>query len=295
MNPMILVTKLRPVVVPSLPPALDATVTAMRPSGRRLAVITVAPLPGAADHTSINAAIAEGRMIQQAKMTAEGRTQATPNDRIDIIIREGSYAETVDLHDWINLYGEGSAKVTITQLNSNAKRGTFEGAHAGYIEGVRIVRSTSALAVTVYPVHSATEHTSIWVDVIFDHQTAAQSAFGSDGGDNGYTCFYRCRFVGGTNIHGSIAQNTAKTVAYIMCVGLYSLGWNAYNETSPDHIWVVGTTAASITIFGAATKLHVSGSTISGAITTNGTQDTRSDWPVPTGGLSAYDRAFYGM
>ena len=63
----------------------------------------------------------------------------------------------------------------------------------------------------------------------------------------------------------------------------------------PRHeVWITGGSVGSVTVAGAGTVTHrdpASGATL----TTTGTQDARTDWPIPTGGLSATDRAHYGM
>lgn len=286
-----------PLPVDLRPAPLDATIAAMRPSGRLLDTLTVAP-DGSEDYTTISAAVAAANSLQAAQLTADGVTVRTPNHRVDIIVHAGSYVESIVLPAWVALYGVGSGLVTVTQDNTNPQLGTVTPSGSTYIEGIKFVKNwqnADTVPLPKYPIHNVNNHTSVFADVVFDNQLGG-TAYGADGADYGYTVLYKCGLIGGTNAHGWDYTLAGQQIAYVNCTANSSVNWAALNNTAPDECWVVGGSVGSISVTGTATVLHKDPATVvSGSVSAAGAQDSNTAWPVPTGGLSAYDRALYGM
>lgn len=284
-----------PILPDPRPAPLDATVAAMRPNGRLLDTLEVSP-DGTKDFTTISAALTQAALIQSTRMDAEGASTRTPNYRVDVIIHPGNYVENPVPADWVGLYGYGPDVVTVKQnLATNPQLGTVTPNGATYMEGITFIKDAEVSGpLPKYPIHNVNRRTSIFANVVFDNRYNNGTSYGSDGDNNGYTVLYKCTLAGSVNAHGWSHTLAGQDIAFINCTANSSVGWAALNDTAPDECWVVGGSVGSISVTGAATTLHRSGVTVAGSITAP-IQDTRSDWPVPTGGLSAYDRAYYGM
>lgn len=283
------------------PAPLDATVEAMRPTGRVIFTSTVRQ-DGTGDHTSIQAAVDAAKAAQTTRMAAEGATTATPNYACRVIIGPGTWREPVRIGGvpWIQIYGSGADNTIILPPgDGTAHRGVLEASGRLYVEGVTLRRDVTNANKTlpVYPVHTNNAGTSIYAGVTFDNALEPNGyAFGSDGSPNGTTALYKCKLAGSMNAHGWADMNAEQCMAVIETTATGQVGWDTMNNTSPADVWVVGGTSGAIKATGASARLHLDPAHVtSGAITAPGPRDSRTDWPAPTGGLSAHDRAFYGM
>ena len=290
------------------PVVADATLNAIRPNGRRIGLLRVGP---GKDYATISAAVSAANTIQVAKRDAEGLSSLTPNHRVDIIIDAGTYTETLGLPSpYLAFYAANGLKdgFTVQQAGPSATlTGTLITNDSMYWEGGRILRAVQDNTTSnwpKHPVHHAGHvrgSTAIFARCTLDNQDPASSggasAYGSDGGTNGYVLLYDCTLTpGGTNAHGAASTTTGhQTFAVVACTVGSGANWAAMNNIAPDELWVKDSAiAGGVTVSGAASKLHLSGSTVGGAVTAP-TQDTRSDWPVPVGGLSPHERAHFGM
>lgn len=277
------------------PAPLDQIIASMRPTGRRIGVIEVAA-DGSKPYTNLRAACNAAATIQSQRMAAEGvASTITPNYRVDIIVHPGVYRNSPKPPPWAAIYGYGSGLVTIYQDLPNAELGTLTPNGAVYVEGVTLVKDGEiAGPLPKYPIHNVNAFTSIFADVVFDNRMGG-TAYGSDGADRGYTVLYKCGLIGGVNAHGWAFTLAGQQIAFINCTANSSVGWQALNNTAQDECWVVGGSVGSIEVTGSNSVLHRDpASVVAGSITAP-IQDARTDWPIPIGGLSTYDRAYYGM
>lgn len=282
------------------PAPLDATVEAMRPTGRVIFTATVAR-DGTGDYSTISGAIAAARTAQADRMAAEGVTTATPNYATRLIIGPGEYREPVGVGSvpWVQLYGAGSDRTIILPPgDGTAHRGVLEAAGRLYVEGLTLRRDVSNADKTlpVYPVHTNNKGTSIYADVFFDNAlTPGGAAFGSDGSPDGATYLYKCRLTGGMNAHGWADMNAEQRMSIISTTATGQVGWTTMNDTSPADVWIVGGTSGSVKVHGASARLHLDPAHTTGTITAPGPRDANTRWPIPFGGLSPWDAALYGM
>lgn len=284
-----------PILPDPRPVPLDATIAAMRPTGRRIGVLEVAA-DGSKPYTNVRTACTAAGIIQSQRMADEGAAVVTPNYRVDIVIYPGTYANSPKPSAWVAIYGTGSGEVTVIQDLPNAELGTVTPNGSIYIEGITFIKDAEVAGpLPKYPIHNVNAGTSIFADVVFDNRVSSGTSYGSDGADRGYTVLYKCSLVGGVNAHGWATTLAGQQIAFVDCTANGSVGWDALNNTAPDECWVVGGAVGSITVAGAATTLHRDPATVVAGSVAAPIQDANTSWPVPVGGLSAYDRAFYGM
>lgn len=286
------------------PEPADETIAAIRPDGRRIGLLTVAPTGG--DYTTLKDAATAAAAIQTAKMSAESAPTKTPNYRVDILVEPGHYVGDFTVPAWTAWYAtdptRGATTLTHTVGGPSPSLGTINTLGGIYWEGIDLTRAVDAPGVDPkYPIHaSSVGGTSIFARCTLDNKDSASpggtTAYGQDGSDGGYALLYDCDLTpGGTNAHGWAELTIPQTQVYVNCRTPGALSWSDLGAGIADELWVQGCTAESVACAGAATVLHLAGSTISGAVTAGGTQDAATGWPVPAGGLSPRDRAHYGM
>lgn len=290
-----------------VPPTSDPIVAQIRPNGRSIAELTVAP--SGADYTTIKAAATAAGVLQAARMAAEGTARITPNYRVDIIVEPGTYIGEVTSPQFVAYYGNGARGSVILNQDVNAALplvGVLATAGNIYWENIDIVELLETPYVQVggvdypkYPVHGINRGTSVFVGCTLEHKRAAGTPYGSDGVNGGTTLFYDVDMLpGNTNLHGEAATRVPQTAMYVDCTSAGTVNWNALNNIAVDHLWVVGGNVYGVSLAGTASRLHLDPATVVGAggITKpTGSQDADTNWPIPIGGLSATDRAYYGM
>lgn len=290
-----------------IPPPPDSVIEQIRPNGRSIAEILVAPQGG--DFTTMKAAAAAIPAIQLAKRTAEGCPILTPNYRVDVIVKPGIYGEEVASPQFVAWYGDGPRGSIQLQQYPTAELplvGVLTTAGNIYWEGIDVVELYQDSYVQVggkdypkYPIHGTAYGTSIFTRCTLDSRKAAGATpCGSDGIDGGTILFYDCDMTGNTNNHGEAGTRVPQTTMYVNCRNTGYVNWDALNAVAVDHLWVVGGNVGGVSLAGTASKLHLDPATIVGAggvTRPSGSQDDDTDWPIPLGGLSAADRAYYGM
>ena len=289
------------------PAPLDETVAAIRPDGRRIWSATVSK-DGTGDYADLTAAVDDAWAAWRSRLTDEGlrEDQATPNYRTQIIVEPGTYEVTnLRMPPWGELIGRSRDQVTLTMpatppapawyvLNLQSRF---------YCEGVTIVKPPGTGR---YAVHNASGGTTIWADVGMFWEATEPWPFldgvrpsGLDGGDGLTVLWYRCLTNGLVNSHGWDANTVPSTHIFVGheggVVGFRS--GNGGNGLAADETWVVGGDVHQVSSVGVNHTLHLDPAT-SVRTTVNapgGGVDQRVDWPVPHGGLSADDRARFGM
>lgn len=289
------------------PEPLDEVVAQIRPSGRLIWAATVAQ-DGTGDYTSLQAAREAAWAAWRARLTAEGlrEGQATPNYRTQIIVKPGTY-EVVDFRmpPWGELIGHGRDQTTLTMPTDEPRPQSYV-MNLGsrfYCEGVTIFKPASTGR---YAVHNASGGTTIWADVGVYSATTDTWPFlidrrpsGLDAADGLTVLWYRCHSNGHMDSHGWDTNTVPSTHMFIGQQG-GQVGFRSGSGgagVTADETWVVGGDVHAVRCLGPNQVLHLSEDTDVRTFTTlpdGGTTD-RTDWPVPYGGMSAADRARYGM
>ena len=278
------------------PPAPDEHTALIRPSGRVIFTANLAP-DGSGDYPTITAAIAAARTAQADRMKVDGFTTATPDFACQFILAPGTYDECI-VHPppFSAFYGAGR-DVTIVRgkQDDTNSRGIHESAGRVYVEGLTLRRTVAGSGgQSVYPVHASNRGTTIYAHCHLDN-AAGGTWYGMDGYEGGFLYLYSVTGTGtGTNLHGWANMVTPETIVYHRVTTPGILNYNALSATTPSEVWVKDCAASEVQVSGNAMTVHVSGSSIPKR-TIAGTQTTRSDPPVPVGGLSPADRAHYGM
>jgi hypothetical protein len=287
------------------PEIADPIIQAIRPAGRLIGTLRVGPSRA---YSTISAAVTAAAALQTATRTAEGAPFITPNYRVDILVDAGTYTEIIGPGPFLAFYAadpDGPRPLLTYTLPASGSLGTgvLIDPDQVYWEGIDIElnRPVGSTAWPKYPIHHAGIRTSIIARCALRHQTVggggSHTPIGMDGYAGGTTLLYDVDLTTGpTNMHGDATGGPAaepQTMIYVNCTSPSSINYTGMVTGAPDHVWVVNCTAA--TIVAAYSTLHVSGSTGTVSLSGGATQDTDAAWPVPTGGLSAADRAYYGM
>ena len=283
----------------------DPILAALRPNGRSIGTITVGPT---GDYATIGAGRDAALTLQAASLASEGRTVPTPNDRVDILVEPGIYDEVLWIPGgkWFAFYAADPTQTTRLEHHnaagvSTGDLGTLATNGAIYWEGIDVSLEKVAGQESnwpKYPIHHVGDRTSIFAACTLNAYSASAVALtpiGMDGVNGGTTLLYDVALgTGATNMHGSLDNSaaTAETMIYVNCTSPSTINFQGMVASDGD-LWVVDCTAATISANNAT--LHVSGSTGTVTLAGSATQDTNAAWPVPTGGLSAADRAYYGM
>ena len=317
-----------PPTTPSTPPPGDTVKTSawptltdgdtitpqVRPPESSHAATIVLAKDGSGDTTTFPAAIDLAVAKQYAWIAAHGRTQATPNDRVLISVKPGTYGEPVSraLPTFISVVAsDPTPGATVIEYGLEIDGGT-------YWEGVDVI---NPFWITTFDPKYAF-HVHAGASIIFARCEMANRAkrsggsgtpIGMDGEQGATLLLHRVTLLSGfyTNLHGWgldawSASKPGMTVIFNECSFKGgSFYYDSLNDSTKDELWVQNCTGRAVGLSGKSTTAHVAGSTLDTPPTVVsvrenmagvlGTLDSRSDWPVPHGGLSASDRAKYGV
>lgn len=303
-----------------MPATTDPLLAAIRPDPAHTVAQIVVAQDGTGDYDNLGDAFAAVEAARSLPMAIKGKTKVDPTVRVDIAVKPGVYEPGAwsggFAVPWVNVFAtDPTPGATVCNIGTEPWGGL-------YWEGVDIVNP--ATITTFDPkyavhMHSATSDTLRGSTAIFARCTLANLAkesggsgvpIGMDGEKQGTLALHDVRLVfaeGGvarTNLHGWsdwVTRNDEDGPTVGMDV-IFSkvaydggmLSYDALNGQSRDEMWVVDCTAKGARLTGAATTLHVARSTLD-TVTADGARDARGDWPIPTGALSARDRARYGI
>jgi hypothetical protein len=292
-----------------VPATADPVLQSLRPTGRVIGEVYVHP-SGDGDATTLAAGFTLARTMQTTLMTAEGLAHAriTPNYRVNIVVASGTYTEFgVTPPPWAAVYAENPADPPLVRHvvtgDASVITGVVVTGQGIYWEGVNIEldRTTSALGWPKYPVHhSATSTgTSIFAACTLFATSGGSIipgvSIGADMESNSTTLLYDVDMPSGvTNMHGYVTNTGPITTMFVNCTGL-ELGARDDGGAAGSQLWFVGGSSTTVKAGGVGTTLHLDPATVVTTVTKDGPQDASTAWPVPTGGLSAADRAHYGM
>ena len=320
---MILLTAARDHIDPSDPRPVvdDPLVMAMRPSGRRVGLVRTA-LDGGGDFTSLADAIAYGQSLQAAALAESGLATLTPNFRVDHLVDPGVH--TPDGSGW-----DGSIPAFMGFYATDPTPGSTRvewGLEGGgfYWEGIDVTAIDPTADPTAfdpkYPFHlhagrSTTIITRCTLTNARLHGGGGDTPIGMDGLNGATLVMHDVALATGayTNLHGELGTPAPSwepmDVVFSRCrFATGSLYHSTLYDPDQTEMWVVGCTADTAGLKGDRSVLHLDPATVLARTTgsyaghtkldgsaATGLTDSRTDWPVPTGGLSARDRAYYGM
>ena len=303
-------------IVFALPTIDDATVMQMRPSLKAAAQVVVDPA-GHGDYTTLADAFADVENRRAITMAIAGVTTVDPRFRVDIGLAPSATPYT--------LSGSGTIPQFVGLYALDGKRGATEirwGTEPGgycYVEGISITNVDNAGAFDPkYAVHYHAYGTGIFTRGTWKNEAPKAGGYptpiGMDGGKDQTLVMHDMTFASGryTNLHGwpewgnTPSDTTGMTVVFSKVTfpqGVFY--YDAQNDVTRDELWVVDSTGGEWGLGGAATLAHLGGSTFTrdgdesrfgikpakAGATVTGTTDARRDWPIPTGGMSAAERA----
>lgn len=291
------------------PEPLDEVIAQIRPDGRRIWTATVAQ-DGTGDYTDLHAAEDAAWAAWRAKLADEGlrEDQATPNHRCQVIVEPGTYeVSNLRFPPWAELIGRDRDQVTLTMP---AEPQDLQGyvlslGSRFYCESVTIIKPEGTGR---YAVHNASGGTTIWANVGVFWEADEPWPYingrpsGLDAGDGITVLWYRCKTNGRLDSHGWDANTVPSTHLFIEQEGGqvgYRSGDGGGGLTA-DQVWLVGGDVQAVAVAGPNSVFHRDPSAIVrgeplGSSHNPGSTTERADWPIPYGGMSAQDRAHYGM
>lgn len=287
-----------------IPPALDETVEALRPTGRVIFRATV-KADGSGDYPTISAAVAAGRDAQATRLLADRAPAPTPHYWVQIIVGPGHYTDTIKPPAYTSLVGAGSDTTVIEQDGQDAL-GVLDFNGRAHIEGIAFLKTTTSdLWQPKYAVHNRSNGTTVWADCGFYTEEVALDrevgrASGNDGVEGGTVLFYRCRLNGRADSHGWDTDVEPQTVMFVDCESTSTVGFRSGADgagTTADETWITGGSVRSVNVAGPNATLHLDPNTVADTVTTGeGVATTsRTDWPVPYGALTDAERAEHGL
>lgn len=288
-------------------PERDATTMAMRPDVEPLATYVVA-LDGTGDYDNLNTAAKAAKDRQDVACAIKGIPAPTPRERVEIRVKPGHHvADMRDLGTWVSVIATDPTPGSTSLTNSAAgpwAGGTIAPGDGVYWEGIDLHDVPGGYD-PKYPAHpSLGGGTLILTHCSFDNRNPGSGGgawtVGTDVGAGCTVVLHDVDLVSGrTNQHGWQANTAPITLVYSQVrspkgeVDLWDQG-----SGQPDEIWVVGCDVQGVRVQAPNGIQHLDPATRIGSlgvVSNAATRDTRTDWPIPTGGLSARDRARYGM
>ena len=293
----------------------DDTTLSVRPTEfTSIATIRLSKTGG--DASTFQDAVVLASNRQSAYLYANGRTEATatPNDRVTISVEPGVYTEPVSamLPPFLSVVA-----VDPTPGKTSIQYG-LEVVGGLYWEGVDVVNpDTVPTFDPKYCFHVHAGSTMMFTRCTMTNKATKAGGYptpiGMDGEQGATLLLHRVKLLSGgyTNLHGWglgawSASKPGMTVIFNECsFEGGSFYYDALNDSTKDELWVQNCTGRAVGLGGKSTTAHVAGSTLDTPPTVTSVQtnqsgvlgklDSRSDWPVPHGGLSASDRAKYGV
>lgn len=284
-------------VVDGLPALDDPVAASMRPTGARLKLYTVGPT--GRDFTTIVEAVTAGSNLRSA-------VGATRDTRVDILIDPGTYPETaaagvINIPAHMALYAADGGRRSVTVLAG------IECPGWAHQEGIVYDARTSTTA--KYGLHHVGNGVSVFSRGNFYNSAATIGsgwAAGMDGVGYGHTVMYDMHLTGPdvntrTNMHSAISGGAdPETMIYVNCVTNGGLEFNPMDSTPAHELWAINCQAAWVGLGGGTgAKFYGSGNTMSDttkwAAFRKTLDATRTDWPVPVGGLTSYWRTALGL
>lgn len=293
------------------PPAInDPIVNQMRPDPAYAVAQAIIAADGTGDFETFSEAFAAAETLRSTALAVAGLTTSTPRHRVDYYVKPGIYREqpTKEAPPNAAFYALDPTPGS-TILDWGISTG-LPGNATLYWEGIDINNPTPTYD-PKYPIHHANIGTSIFTRCgLWNNGTSAgggKTGIGMDGYNDGTLVLHDVTIRdGGTNLHGWPEGKPRPETVVLSKVRVieasydHTIGYDALNDVVADDIWLVDSHAPHLDVRGAATRVHVSGCT--GTVrhrAQDGTNldvtDTRSDWPIPTGGLSARDKQRWGM
>jgi len=292
----------------------DTITPQVRPPESSHAATIVLAKDGSGDTTTFPAAIDLAVAKQYAWIAAHGRTQATPNDRVLISVKPGTYGEPVSraLPTFISVVAsDPTPGATAIEYGLEVTGGL-------YWEGVDVVNPDTVPSFDPkYCFHVYAGSTMTFTRCTMTNKATKSGGYptpiGMDGEQGATLLLHRVTLLSGvyTNLHGRglgawSASKPGMTVIFNECSFKGgSFYYDSLNDSTKDELWVQNCTGRAVGLSGKSTTAHVAGSTLDTPPTVTSVQtsmsgvlgklDSRSDWPVPLGGLSASDRATYGV
>lgn len=299
-------------------PTVDAITQSMRPTLPPVATFVVAQ-DGSGTHTTIGAAYADASASANARAIKRAvlgiTTLDDPRTRIDIIVKPGIYTESTGyIPGATAVYAldptPGSTVINCGQENNGSNI---------YWEGVDI-NNVGSGPEPKYAFHLHDGDTVgdciIFARMSMNNQNPSSGGgttpVGADGTPGTAIVFHRVTFKSGvyTNLHGHLGYGGGGTCVFSECS--YAAGSLYYWETDDlqvSDVWVNKCSALTAGCKGAKTNWHVSADTVltnpsasysghtpyNAGTTVTGVQDQRTDWPVPTGALTATKRTQLGV
>ena len=293
----------------------DDTTLSVRPIDfTSIATIRLSKTGG--DASTFQDAVVLASNRQDAYLYSVGRSQATatPNDRVTISVEPGEYTEPVStvLPPFLSVVASDP-----TPGKTSIHYG-LEVTGGLYWEGVDVVNPDTIPSFDPkYCFHVHAGSTMTFTRCTMTNKATKSGGYptpiGMDGGQGATLLLHRVTLLSGvyTNLHGWglggwSASKPGMTVIFNECsFEGGSFYYDSLNDSTNDELWVQNCTGRAVGLGGKSTTAHVAGSTLDTPPTVTSVQtnqsgvlgklDSRSDWPVPHGGLSASDRAAYGV
>ena len=274
------------------PPEVDdPLVMSMRPDVEPVARAVV-QLDGSGDFTTPADAVVWLKARQAIYVSADGLSTPTPLHRVEILLGPGDHATMPQPPKWCSVIALDPTP------NSTRLMQGIDTNHGLYMEGVDITNLGPNPG--KYSVHLYNGHTNIFARCRWESNSpdGGLTAIGMDGDDGGTVVMHDVVMVGGgTNLHGWAYLTVPQDIVFSQVTAAGQVGYGDMGGIGDD-VWLVGCDAPSVNVGGSNSRLHFDpalnpGVVVSGSSTAQ--LDARSDWPVPTGGLSARDRAEFGL
>lgn len=289
-------------------PTSDATLAAIRPTGRTLETRKVSATHAGATDATVGAALTAALATASSSIPYG---QDGPDFRTDVLIAPGTFHESNGGGSWRNLIGtSGTPSDVILFSDTTANDGVIHPAGSTHVEGLtlRAGHNVGADTSPKYCAHLGGNGVLTFANVHFDASTAvpgdpshlSSGTVGLDGAPGLYLLFYKCTFTkppglsgAGMNLHGSNPGPEPISVMFIDCTlpDGAAFGGPGATDGRPDRLYVVGGTLGGNITANSTTHVYTDapGSVVAGS---HGVTTT-STWPTYTNGLPPEWGSYY--